>query len=395
MSDPTKFTCLIKWLMTVACLVFSSALSSDNSNIGSAEWSSKELALINSLRLQNLGESPVDPSNRFSGITAAENLGRQIFNDSRFSKNGQVSCSSCHQSEYGFTDSLPRAKGIELTSRRSMPLAGVAYQQWFFWDGRSDSLWSQALSPLENPREHGLSRSRVAELVLTHYRAAYDSIVQTVTNNKLDELTLPLSETKTTEIFVNTGKIIAAFVSTIEHESTLFDEYANATLTNKGDFTKLFSPKEKNGLRLFIGKAQCISCHNGPLFSNGEFHHAGVEDDETLDHGRAAAVELIAQSEFSCYSVWSDASKEKECEHLRFLDTNAQRYYRAFKTPSLRGVAARPPYMHAGQISTLAEVLKNYRAALTRGVSDELRHQDLTNKELEELEAFLATLSPL
>ena len=104
--------------------------------------------------------------------------------------------------------------------------------------------------------------------------------------------------------------------------------------------------------------------------------------------GRAEGIDNVLKDEFNCLGKYSDA-KPDECAELRFIDGNKFRNRGAFKTPTLRNVADRPPYMHAGQIKTLFEVLSFYR----RSGSDELEHQELTNTELSQIEAFLKTLS--
>ena len=355
-------------------------------------WSVREQAQITSLSLQKLGAPPRDPSNRFADDPAAASLGERIFNDPRFSTNGKVSCASCHRSNYGFTDDLALGKGIGETNRRTMPLAGMAWQRWFFWDGRADSLWAQSLEPLVNPLEHGIDRDRCVQLIRNHYAEDYKKVFGALPKSKAageahrDEIT---------KVFVNTGKSLAAFVRTIRPKPTLFDQYTEAL--SSGDASKFgrFTGHQKAGLRLFIGKAQCINCHNGPLFSNGEFHHVGTPDQGSLDLGRGAVIRGLAQSEFSYFSSWSDADPKKDGAHIRFLNSNAARYRQAFKTPSLRGVANRPPYMHAGQFETLGAVLKHYREVSGQGVADEIFHSNLSDGELEALEAFLKTLSPI
>lgn len=97
---------------------------------------------------------------------------------------------------------------------------------------------------------------------------------------------------------------------------------------------------------------------------------------------------MVLSDEFNCLGKYSDA-KSEECLELRFIDTNSAKYRGAFKTPTLRNVAERPPYMHAGQLKTLAEVLFFYR----RSSSHELEHDGLTNAELSKIEVFLRTLS--
>jgi len=376
-------------------------------------WSVSERGLIDAMLIDNLGSPPADASNKFADKQNAVNLGRKIFNDMRFSANGKVSCASCHRDDYNFTDELPLAKGMGTTDRRSMPAVGMAYQRWFFWDGRKDSSWAQALTPLENPVEHGISRTRVAQLVYEHYRNDYQGVFGPLPDTDvsvLSPLAFPSANDKlamkqwqamsqetrdqVTAVFVNTGKALAAFVRTLKPAGGAFDDYARALAADDEQGLESLTPQQTRGLRLFVTKAKCINCHNGPLLSNGEFHHVGIHDKGEADRGRAAVIETVALDEFSCLGRWSDADPNKDCAHVRFLDTsNPVKYERAFKTPSLRDVATRPPYMHAGQFVTLSEVLINYRAVSGKLQTDEIFHNVLNDEELAQLEAFLHALT--
>jgi cytochrome c peroxidase len=149
---------------------------------------------------------------------------------------------------------------------------------------------------------------------------------------------------------------------------------------------KSLSAESLQGLKLFIGKAKCINCHLGPLFTNSSFHDIGLNNPK--DIGRAEGIDEVLKDEFNCLGKYSDA-KPDECTELRFINRNKIKSRDAFKTPTLRNVADRPPYMHAGQIKTLFEVLSFYR----RSGSDELEHQELSNEELSQIEVFLKTLS--
>jgi len=148
--------------------------------------------------------------------------------------------------------------------------------------------------------------------------------------------------------------------------------------------------EEVNGLELFIGKARCTNCHSGPLFTNGDFHNTGVPaaPNTPPDRGRADGIRKVLSDEFSCFSRYSDAGPQ-DCAELRYLDVNIGKYVGAFKTPTLRNVAKRAPYMHAGQFGTLKEVLEFYR----QSKSHELGHGGLSDKELSQIEAFLRALS--
>lgn len=375
-------------------------------------WTDTELALISSLSLDRLGPPPTDPSNRYADNQKAAELGRAIFHDMRFSLNGDVSCATCHKPDYHFTDPLPRSRGLGLTKRHSMPIVGMAYQNWFFWDGRKDSLWAQVLEPLEHPMEHGISRTRIAQLVDMYYLEQYIEIFGEISD--LDFSTLPvdarpdladkdawshwqsLSETKQksiTRIFVNIGKSIAAFVRLIVPTPSSFDRYVEAINTGDNAGVETLTTQQVSGLRLFIGKAKCINCHNGPMLTNGEFHHAGAPDTETIDFGRSVAMNTLRENEFGYLSKWSDANPDKDGHHIRFLDTSSARYERSFKTPSLRNVSVRPPYMHTGQVNSLSDVLEAYRDNSGEGLADELFHSELTREELGDLEAFLQSLT--
>jgi cytochrome c peroxidase len=205
-------------------------------------------------------------------------------------------------------------------------------------------------------------------------------------------LMTPEQRDEVNRVYVNMGKSIAAYVRTIMPQPSPFDRYVEQVLSEKHLPSRMaLIDDEARGLRLFIGKAKCTNCHNGPLFTNSDFHNLGLphNGDEKPDEGRAGAITQVLSNEFNCIGKYSDA-KPNECLELRFIDTSDKKYIGAFKTPTLRTVADRPPYMHAGQFSTLREVLEFYRSQAT---NPELGHKDLTDKELDQIEAFLHTLS--
>ena len=155
------------------------------------------------------------------------------------------------------------------------------------------------------------------------------------------------------------------------------------------------TPDAVSGLRLFVGKGQCINCHNGPLFTNNDFHNTGVPAALGLpeDTGRAKGVQQVLADEFNCLSTYSDAAPE-DCGELRFAKADDHALERQFKPPSLRNVAERAPYMHAGQFATLREVLHHYnRAPAAPAGHSELKPLNLSEQELGQLEAFLRSLS--
>jgi len=151
------------------------------------------------------------------------------------------------------------------------------------------------------------------------------------------------------------------------------------------------------GLRFFIGPARCTNCHNGPLLTNQAFHNTGVPPaaGRAPDPGRGAGIGLVQADEFNCLSRWSDADAD-DCAALRFLRDDADFFAGAFKPPTLRNVARTAPYMHAGQISTLSDVLRHYRDAPAAALGhSELEPLGLTDAEIAQLEAFLRSLDEL
>ena len=378
------------------------------------EWTADELNVLRDMRIETLGASPVDPTNRVAGSPAAARLGEALFSDPRFSGNGQVSCASCHRADYGFTDDVPLGRGVGIASRRTMPLAPAVFSPWQFWDGRADSLWAQALGPIENPAEHGSTRVRTARQFIESYGDAYRALFEVPPDlsdrQRFPEHATPLGdkaaqaaweamalgdrETVNT-VFANFGKAFAAFERTILLPKTRFDLYVTAVLAGRTNDTSL-TPDERAGLKLFIGKAGCVDCHSGPLLTNHGFANTGVPARTELpwDEGRIAGIRKALADPFNCRGAFSDAPKQ--CDELEFAETDAPELVRGYKVPSLRGVASRPPYMHAGQFRTLAQVIEHYdRApAAPKGLS-QLHPLRLSNAEQRKIEAFLMSLNPL
>jgi cytochrome c peroxidase len=375
------------------------------------DWSDQEKSILRSLWIGSLGPLPVDPSNKYSDNPGAAALGKKLFFEDKFSGNKKVSCATCHREDYFFTDNLPLSHGMDTTPRRSMPLIGVAYNSWFFWDGRTDSLWSQALGPIENKLEHGISRTMSAYIISKYYRTEYEGIFgplpdfmeETFPHHArpaLDDpdalkawvLMTPDQREEVNKVYVNMGKAIAAFVRTILPQPSPFDRYVEQILAGETLSSRMaLTDAEAAGLRLFIGRAKCTNCHNGPMFTNSDFHNLGLPPRENVapDMGRASAITQVLSSQFNCLGKYSDAHPN-DCPELRFIDTSNKKYEGAFKTPTLRNVTERPPYMHAGQFATVREVLKFYQS---QAKNPELGHAGLTDEELDLLEAFLHTLS--
>ena len=207
----------------------------------------------------------------------------------------------------------------------------------------------------------------------------------------------PARRREISRVYANIGKAIAAYERRIGFAPSRFDRYVDAELAGRTHTAESsLSADEEAGLRLFIGKGNCVSCHNGSLLTDNHFHNTGVPLPATAlppDSGRTAGVRHALEAEFSCTGEYSDA-KPEECEELRFAVAEGEELVRAYKTPSLRNVAERSPYMHAGQIATLDEVVAHYNDAPKAPFGhSELRKLELSRKELEQLVLFLRTLS--
>ena len=322
----------------------------------------------------------------------AARLGQMFFFDTGFSKNKKVACATCHQPKYYFTDGLPRGFGMAQTKRNTLSLLSAAYSPWQYWDGRKDSLWAQALEPLVDKKEQGFSHKQVYKRVRKQYRKDYEAIFGDIGK---------ATPNAVTRVFVNVGKALMAYQRQLKLQATRFDIFVEALTKKEGVLD--YSQTEFNGLKLFMGKAACVSCHNGPLFTNFEFHNIGAPEPnkQKVDLGRYTGVEKLRTDEFNCLSIWSDAKKQ-QCEELDFLKTQTPELVGAFKTPSLRNVAATAPYMQGGQLPTLEAVIDHYNKPLPP-YYDPKQHPNrphfdvlpltLSDVEKNELVAFLRTLT--
>ncbi len=348
-----------------------------------AAWSAEEVAVLQSLWLQSLPELPPDPSNAVADNPLAVEFGRALFFDTRFSANGSISCATCHQPERHFTDGLPKGVAMGMSKRNTPSIVGTAHSPWLYWDGRRDSQWSQALSPLEDPDEHASNRLIIIAIVVEdkNYWRMYESVFGEAAS--VDTM------------YSNIGKAIAAFERTIMPTTSRFDEYVAAVVA--GDTERqagLFSEDEIRGLRLFIGEANCTQCHNGPLLTNNEFHNTGLINfpGEVPDKGRIAGVREVLEQAFNCRGPHND-DPERNCHELDFARTGPE-LIGAFRTPSLRNLENTAPYGHKGQLATLADVLAHYNAAPDAMIGhNESKPLDLNAKELAQIEAFLRTLA--
>ncbi|MDP5210912.1 cytochrome-c peroxidase [Microbulbifer sp. 2205BS26-8] len=379
-------------------------------------FTSADIAFLKRFTLAALPPLPAAPDNLVADNPRAAALGQRLFFDTRLSVNGQVACASCHQPHKYFTDGLPRSRALGTTRRNAPTILGATHSPWLFWDGRKDSLWSQALGPLQDSNEHGLDRLGLVRIIRQHYRQDFDQLfsnradwarLKTVLNKRKRTPRLTTRQKAAVNRIVSqVGKAIMAYQRKLKLHPARFDRFVDQLQRdNRNDrlLASLMSADEVAGMRLFMGRANCASCHNGPLFTNYEFHNIGAPeaDPENVDLGRYAGVELLQHDAFTCLSAQSDAGVD-DCEEMRFLKKQGRELVGAFKTPTLRNVAHTGPYMHAGQFSTLEEVLAHYNRP-TPPYYDRKQHPSrphfdilplgLDETQITQLIAFLETLS--
>jgi cytochrome c peroxidase len=357
------------------------------------EWSERELAKI--ATHSPLPAPPPDPTNRFADDPRAAALGQRLFFDPRFSAGGKLACSSCHDPALGFADGKPTFEGLAKGERHSPSLWNVAYQRWLFWDGRADSLWAQAVQPLESPLEMGGDRVHLARTIAGDpaLRAEYEALFGPLpelghwpAHARPDEragdaahgawLAMQADDRReASRVAANFGKALAAYERRLVRRESPFDRFA------AGDAAALDASQQR-GLALFLGKAGCRSCHGGPAFSDGEFHNVGVPPlggGAPTDPGRYEGVERVLADPFNARSEFSDERGGERALQLETLSRTPQSFGE-YRTPSLRNVALSPPYMHQGQFATLREVVRYY--STLEGATQVGHHQEQTLRPL-------------
>lgn len=296
-------------------------------------------------------------------------LGKMLYFDPRLSGDSSTSCAKCHDPEAGFSNGKRLSDAYPGTKHwRSVPtILNAAYARLLFWDGRSPNLEDQAKGPIQAPIEmnqnpghlvHKLSR---IPYYREQFKKAFDSDIT----------------------FDNIAKAIATFERTIISRDVPFDNYLN------GDKSALDS-EQIRGLELFKGKAGCINCHHGAIFSDGALHANGVPEIEPLrkDSDRVATRHFFAQD--AGYVNW-----KIDADYGRELISKSVKDRFKFKTPSLREVLDTAPYMHNGAFLTLEEVVDFYNkgGGDIPGKDPLMKPLGLTAEEKEALIAFLESLS--
>ncbi len=371
-----------------------------------------------------LGMSPVPPppprpTNRFADDSKAAALGKQLFFDTGFSANGKVSCATCHIPSLSFTDGKVHGEGMGPGTRNTPSVLAAPWSPWLFWDGRKDSLWSQALGPLEARNEHGFSRMAVVERLSRVWSREYEALFGPQPDLKDSQRfprdahpdsndpnaqaawtgMAPADQQAVNTIFVNTGKVLEAFQRTLRPGESPFDRFVAALRKGDDEGGGALSPSAMRGLVLFVGPAACVNCHHGPLLTDHAFHNLGLPPTAEVavsgpDPGRGKGAQQVKEDPFNCDSIYSD---QRDCPELRYLDPSFPDFLGAFRTPTLRDVGRTAPYMHTGQFSSLSQVLQFYNTLPGQPL---LGHRELTLKlpelsggDLVDLESFLESLT--
>lgn len=420
-------------LRALSSLVLAGALTASLAD-GAVQFTQVEINRI--LQHSPLPHPPVDASNGVCDSKGASALGRALFFDARLSSNNRVSCATCHVPEKGFSDGRQLAEGLSPGQRHTPTLWNVAYNRWFFWDGRADSLWAQALHPLERPDEMGGSRVAVALHILrtaelrSRYEGVFGDLPDVSDAARFPPLARPLQPSEAdgaasaawaamtdedrraiNRVFANVGKSLAAYQRMIVSDEAPFDRFvrglrasfneeAGVGAAPSGDENAISEPA-KRGLKLFVGRANCRTCHSGPNFTDGEFHAVRVPPlggGAPRDAGRYLGIQLLKADMFNGLSEFSDDRSEAARRRLASLRESPE-LWGLYKTPTLRNVAVTSPYMHQGQFATLRDVLLHYSKfenALSSGHHAQertLEPLNLTDGEIEDLVAFLQSLT--
>jgi cytochrome c peroxidase len=250
-------------------------------------------------------------------------LGKQLFFDSRLSKDNTISCASCHDPKKGFSNGSAFATGVggAVGGRSAPTVINAAYYLQQFWDGRAPSLEAQALGPIENPIEMAISVEDVVAKLnkIEGYKSQFQSVFGTdVTRDGL-------------------AKSIAAYERTVLSGNAPFDRF-------KAGDKKAMSAAAQRGWAVFKGKGHCTACHVSHSFTDRSYHNIGIGMDAKVP----------------------DVGREKVSK----LEGDRG----AFKTPTLREIARTAPYMHDGRFKTLEEVVEHYA---TGGIANEYLDEEI------------------
>lgn len=385
-------------------------------------------------RLTPLPAVPADTTNRVADNPAAATLGQKLFFDPVFSgalkvasdlgavgESGKVSCASCHSSNYlDDVRSVPEtvSLGTDFHTRNSPTLVNASFYAWTNWGGRFSAQWELPMVVLENGVIMNGNRLQLTHRIFDVYRAEYELVFGAMADGISDlarfpanakpkpaptpatpnppdgpwEGMAPADRLVANTVLVNFSKAVGAYLRLLVSRNSPFDRWM------AGDATAIDIAAQR-GAKLFVGSARCVTCHHGPHFSDDQFHNIGVpqtgEKVPAADDGRFKDVPGLLASPFNTKGSFSDDPNSNRL--LGLTDPMPDVSKSAFRTVDLRGVALTAPYMHAGQLATLDEVVDFYdRGGDTpaSGVKDPLMTPlHLTAQEKADLVVFLRSLT--
>jgi cytochrome c peroxidase len=293
-------------------------------------------------------------------------LGKKLFFDRRLSGDGTMACATCHNPETGYSDGLPISLSYPTTRnwRNASSLINLAYNDAFFWDGRATNMEEQALFPIMSAFEMNQNLDFLEEElkeVPEYVRAFQDVFGGEITRERV-------------------GMALAAFQKTIISKDSPLDKYV------KGDKDAL-TAVQKEGYEIFVGKGNCITCHNGANLTDNKFYNLGVpENTAVTDDPRVSATRRFT-AKVSGYKAYRTLTEDPG----RYLVTKDRKDWKAFKTPTLREISLTGPYMHNGVYTTIEEVIDffNKGGGDDRRKTPLLKPLNLTDDEKLTLEVFL------
>ena len=406
-------------LLTVLAFGIVQAQDSQLVMVKTQDFTDDELLRI--YAMSPLPNQPLDNSNRFANQPEAIAFGEALFFDTRLSKHNDRSCASCHRTDLDWTDGKVTSHA-GLFPKNTPSLWNVVFNRWHLWDGRADSLWAQAIHPLENEQDLAGNRLSVIHLIRTELRLEkqYAEIFGPLPKQLSDTIRFPIDaspkpkdiehslhlawsamsiddQETVNRVFTNIAKAIAAFVGTIVVSDTQLDKFVQELHEQKQ--SKALGESAIRGLKLFVGNGQCTLCHSGPNLSDGEFHDLGIaigkDSENTLrtNPGRHRGVLELLRSPFTKAGRFADAPSPNAPIH--FL---TQRGFQLgqFKTPQLRNISRTAPYMHDGRFATLREVVRFYSTRegvkLLSHPTNLLQPLNLSDREIDDLVVFLQSL---
>ena len=333
----------------------------------------------NSVQGRGVGGTQTSLPKHRDGFTPEQiDLGRYLFFDPLLSKDGSISCASCHQPDKGFSDDLDRSIGItgNKVARSSPTLWNVAFLDKFFWDARATTLEQQALGPLFDAEEMGNTPEQLLKSLnnnksyLKLFSQAFPHSVTTKPSTvKLATIklgTIKLATIKLSQVYT----ALTAFQTSLISLISRYDRYAHG-------YKQALTKREIAGLNVFRSfVARCAECHQPPLFTNNQIAVIGTPEPE----GRVF-----------------DMGAEKTYANNK----NAAKLRGGFKVPTLRNIVKTAPYMHSGRYDNLLDTVKFYNDGRGNSVPENeklllhwhISEPDLTDDEMASIVDFLGALT--